>query len=85
MDGVEQPLLLERFPEALNHAGPVDALACQGASRAVISSRNFWAMGEWVRASAVSWWLWHCPLSKFLTSNRHDSFTYESVYSLWCI
>jgi hypothetical protein len=48
MDGVEQPLLLERFPEALNHAGPVDALACQGASRAVISSRNFWAMGEWV-------------------------------------
>ena len=29
MDGVEQPLLLERFPEALNHAGPVDALACQ--------------------------------------------------------
>ena len=46
MHDVERPLLLERFPEALNHAGPVDALACQGASRAVISSRNFWAMGE---------------------------------------
>jgi len=30
MDGVEQLLLLERFPEALNHAGSVDALACQG-------------------------------------------------------
>ena len=30
MDGVEQPLLLERFPETLNHAGPFDALACQG-------------------------------------------------------
>ena len=30
MNGVEQPLLLERFPKALNHAGPVDALACQG-------------------------------------------------------
>jgi hypothetical protein len=29
MDGVERPLLLERFPEALNHAGLFDALACQ--------------------------------------------------------
>ena len=29
MHGVERPLLLERFPEALNHAGPVDALAGQ--------------------------------------------------------
>ena len=29
MDGVEQ-LLLERVLEALNHAGPFDALACQG-------------------------------------------------------
>jgi hypothetical protein len=30
MDGVEQPLLLERFPTALNRAGPADALAGQG-------------------------------------------------------
>jgi hypothetical protein len=30
MDGVEQPLLLERCPKALNRAGPADALACQG-------------------------------------------------------
>ena len=30
MDGVEQPLLLERFPKALNRAGPADALPCQG-------------------------------------------------------
>ncbi len=29
MDGVEQPLLLERVPKALNHAGLFDALACQ--------------------------------------------------------
>jgi len=29
MHDVERPLLLERFPEALNHAGPVDALAGQ--------------------------------------------------------
>ena len=30
MDGVEQLLLLQRVSEALNHAGPFDALACQG-------------------------------------------------------
>src|SRR6185436_2953594 len=29
VDGVEQPLLLERFPAVLNRAGPADALACQ--------------------------------------------------------
>ena len=72
MDGVEQPLLLERFPKALNRAGPVDAPRLSGERLGGDSVTQLLGDGRVVTGERCLMVVMALSLSKFLTSNRHD-------------